>query len=119
LRHNSRESIEFSIQGDFGNVFIEPLIFLPLIENTFKHSLQKDLPDKWVKLVLTVDDEELIFQTSNPKNADDAVADFGGGIGLKNVKKRLDLLYPGSHQLNIHEEENIFTVTLVIKFKQA
>jgi len=119
LRHNSKESIEFSVQGDISNVFIEPLIFLPLIENTFKHSLQKDFRDKWVKLVLTVDDEELIFQTSNPKKADDSVAGPEGGIGLKNVKKRLDLLYPGLHQLNIHEEENIFTVTLAIKFKQA
>lgn len=119
LRHNSKESIEFSLQGDISNVFIEPLIFLPIIENTFKHSLQKDLADKWVKLVLTVDEEELIFQTSNPKNADGAVAGLEGGIGLKNVKKRLDLLYPGRHQLNIHEEENVFTVTLVIKYKQV
>ncbi len=119
LRHNSKESIEFSVQGDISNVVIEPLIFLPLIENTFKHSLQKDLPDKWVKLVLTVDEEELIFQTSNPKNADGAVAGLEGGIGLKNVKKRLDLLYPGRHQLNIHEEGNVFTATLVIKYNKA
>jgi two-component system LytT family sensor kinase len=119
LRHSGKESIEFSVQGNISNVFIEPLIFLPLIENTFKHSLQKDLLDKWVKLILTVDEEELIFQTSNPKNAGDAVADPGGGIGLKNVKKRLELLYPGRHQLNIYEEGNIFTVTLAIKFKQA
>jgi two-component system LytT family sensor kinase len=119
LRHNSKESIEFSVQGDISNIFIEPLIFLPLIENTFKHSLQKDVLNKWVKLVLTIDDEELVFQTSNPKNTDEVVSNPEGGIGLKNVKKRLDLLYPGRHQLNIHEEENIFTVTLAIKYKQV
>ena len=119
LRHNNKESIEFSIQGDISNVFIEPLIFLPLIENTFKHSLQKDMPDKWVKLVLTVDDEEIVFQTANPAITSTPVAVLEGGIGLKNVKKRLDLLYPGWHQLNIHDEENVFTVTLAIKYKQA
>jgi two-component system LytT family sensor kinase len=118
LRHNSKESIEFSVQGDISNVFIEPLIFLPLIENTFKHSLQKDTPDKWVKLVLTVDDEEFIFQTSNPKNTHEGPSQAEGGIGLKNVRKRLNLLYPGRHQLNIYDEETVFTVTLMIKYQK-
>ncbi len=74
VRHNSKESIEFSVQGDISNVVIEPLIFLPLIEEETPLNIRckKILPDKWVKLVLTVDDDELIFQTSNPKKADDA-----------------------------------------------
>jgi two-component system LytT family sensor kinase len=114
LRHNSNESIEFSVQGNISNISIEPLIFLPLIENTFKHSLQKNIADKWVKLILTVDEDEIIFQTSNPKYLDKSIKLFDRGIGLKNVSKRLDLLYPGRHQLEIHDED-IFTVTLVIK----
>jgi two-component system LytT family sensor kinase len=117
LRHNNNDSIEFSVQGDISNTKIEPLIFLPLIENTFKHSLQKDIADKWVKLILTVDDDELVFQTSNPKFKPEPVNENEGGIGLKNVHKRLQLLYPQKHNINIHDESDIFTVTLAITFK--
>jgi sensor histidine kinase YesM len=118
LRHNSNDIIEFSVQGDVSNIFIEPLIFLPLIENTFKHSLQKNMPVKWVKLVLTADDEEIIFQTSNPKYKDDFINQPAGGIGLKNVSKRLNLLYPNNHQLIIHDDEDVFTITLMIKYNK-
>jgi two-component system LytT family sensor kinase len=114
LRHNSKDIIEFSIQGDISHINIEPLIFLPLIENSFKHSLQKDMQSKWVKLVLAVDEDEIIFQASNPVYAPATGVIHTGGIGLKNVRKRLQLLYPQKHQLEIHNEKNIFTVTLAI-----
>ena len=117
LRHNSNDIIEFSLQGEIGDINIEPLIFLPLIENTFKHSLQKNITDKWVKLVLTVDEDEIIFQTTNPYYCHDLVRFTGGGIGLKNVRKRLELLYPERHQLEIHEDNNTFIVTLIIALK--
>ncbi|RZK31094.1 MAG: hypothetical protein EOO61_18460 [Hymenobacter sp.] len=94
---------------------IEPLLFLPLVENTFKHTLHRDLNEKWVKLILTVDDKELIFQTSNPKPVQPLIEDkTRSGIGLVNVKKRMELLYPGRHELVIHDEDGIYTVTLVI-----
>ncbi len=115
LRHSSTNLIDLSIQGDIENIRIEPLLFLPLIENTFKHSLQKNIPDKWVKIVLAVDNDELIFQTSNPtevlfKNN----TYLKNGIGLTNIKKRIELLYPGNHKLEIFEENNIYTVTLIL-----
>lgn len=118
LRHARKDIIDFAIQGDIGGIQIEPLIFLPLIENTFKHALHQEMPDKWVKLVLAADDEELIFQTSNPKPALKKRYDQSqSGIGLHNVRQRLALLYPGRHELVIHDEEDIFTVNLTIKVK--
>lgn len=117
IRHDNPEAIEFSVQGDTGPVEIEPLLFLPLIENSFKHSLQKNLANKWVKLVLAVDEEELIFQTSNPVAQMPKTTEDSGGIGIQNVRKRLELLYPGRHQLTLHEAENIYTVTLTIELK--
>jgi len=117
LRYDKANIIEFSVQGEIGDTCIEPLIFLPLIENTFKHSLQKDMPNKWVKIVLTVDEKELVFQTSNPNYKMEAAKTNNGGIGLKNVKQRLQLLYPQKHTINIHDENDAFTVTLVIAFK--
>lgn len=117
LRHTQTDIIDFSIQGDINGIEIEPLLFLPLIENTFKHALHKNIPGKWVRLVLSVDDDELIFQTTNPTVRANEINDaLQGGIGLMNVKQRLKLLYPGKHDLVIHDEENSFTVTLVILY---
>ena len=118
LRHDKAEIIDFAVQGDIESIEIEPLLFLPLIENTFKHALHLDIPDKWVKLVLAVYDDELVFQTSNPKPLDNNKYDRSrSGIGLTNVRKRLDLLYPGRHELVIHDEADIFTVNLTIHLK--
>lgn len=117
IRHDKPEAIEFSVQGNIDAMEIEPLLFLPLIENAFKHSLQKNLSGKWVKLALVIDEDELIFQTTNPVADDNGANGTDGGIGIKNVRKRLQLLYLGKHQLTIHQAENIFTVTLTIDLK--
>ncbi len=116
LRHTQSNIIDFAIQGDITGVKIEPLLFLPLVENTFKHALHEDISNKWVKLVLAFDEEELVFQTSNPK----VVKKYNNekmqsGIGLENVRKRLHLLYPNRHELLIHDEGGIFTVDLTIR----
>ncbi|WP_426587239.1 sensor histidine kinase [Mucilaginibacter sp. R-33] len=116
LRHTKPDIIDFAVQGDIDNIKIEPLLFMPLIENTFKHALHRDIMDNWVKLILAVDENELIFQTSNAKlPANDNYDKSQGGIGLLNVRKRLDLLYAGRHELIIFEEEEIFTVSLTIQ----
>ena len=114
LRHNQEDLIEFLVQGDINNVQIEPLIFLPLIENSFKHVLHRDTPVKWVRLILTVDDKELVFQTTNAKSIGSNEDRPMGGIGLTNVRTRLKLLYPDRHELVIHDEADSFTVTLTI-----
>jgi two-component system LytT family sensor kinase len=118
IRHDEPNIIEFAVQGNTALHEIEPLLFLPLIENAFKHALQKDIPGKYVKIALVADEHELVFQIANPKHkshpAEQGVND--GGIGLKNVKKRLELLYPGRHQLEIDTEDETFNVLLTIKF---
>jgi len=114
FRHSPSGLIEFSTQGNTAQLLIEPLLFMPLIENTFKHVLQKDVTEKWVKIILCVDENEIIFQTSNPLVLADKETGGLGGIGLKNVRKRLELLYPKRHELTILKEDNSFTVTLVI-----
>lgn len=114
FRHTKANLIEFSTQGDTAGLMIEPLLFMPLIENTFKHVLHKDITEKWIRMILSVDEKEIIFQTSNPLVPPGKEDTGSGGIGLKNVRKRLELLYPKRHELTIFKEENAFTVTLVI-----
>lgn len=120
IRHDEPSLIEFAVQGDPAFVEIEPLLFLPLIENAFKHALQKDIPGKYVKMAMVIDDDELVFQISNPRQTIpvNQQVPMGGGIGLKNVKKRLELLYTGNYQLEIDAGGNTFNVILTIKLKR-
>lgn len=114
FRHLPQDLIEFAVQGDTDGITIAPLIFMPLIENTFKHVLHRELREKWVKIVLSVERTELIFQTTNPMPAQDPSQRYGG-LGLQNVEKRLALLYPDRHDLKIYREDGTFIVTLIIK----
>jgi len=117
MRHEGQEAISFMIQGETQHIKIAPLLFLPVIENTFKHALRTAMTGKWVKLVLAVYDDELIFQAVNPKMPESNIQDeTRGGIGLVNLRKRLQLLYAGRHELAIHDEAHTFTVILTIRF---
>jgi two-component system LytT family sensor kinase len=118
IRHSEENVIELVVQGKTKNISVEPLLFLPFIENTFKHALHADMPEKWVKLVLTIDDDELVFQATNPSMPRSMRPKHSsGGIGLSNIRKRLELLYPGMHELVIHDEARTFTVILTISLK--
>ena len=115
IRHTDPDLVHFRIQGDPEGIEIAPLLFLPLIENCFKHALQKDILENPVKIVMLADRDELVFQTSN-KIIDKQEEQQGeSGIGLANVKKRLELLYSGRHQLQITQEEGNYIVTISIK----
>jgi len=114
IRHTAPNLIDFQIQGDPEGITIEPLLFLPLIENCFKHALQQDILEHPVKIVFVIDAEELIFQTSN-KIIKKTIAEHHSGIGLMNVKKRLHLLYGDRQQLNIIQEDDNYVVTVSIQ----
>lgn len=114
IRHTAANLIDFRIQGDPSALEIEPLMFLPLIENCFKHGLQKDVLESPIKIVLVIDADELVFQTSNKiiENETDRIL---GGIGLANVKKRLKLLYGDKQELIITKELGYYTATVNIQ----
>lgn len=115
IRHSDEQLIQFGVQGNPNGIMIEPLLFLPLIENCFKHSLHHKIPGNQVQILLNIEEEEIIFQTSNLKIADPSTARQEGGIGLSNVRKRLELLYPKRHQLIVTEEDSRFIVTLTLQ----
>ncbi|RYY86455.1 MAG: histidine kinase [Chitinophagaceae bacterium] len=114
IRHNNEEEILLEVQGMPAGHQVAPLLLLPLVENCFKHSLQKRIPGNRVELLLQADDRELVFQTTNLKAP---IATEGpGGIGLTNARKRLGLLYPGKHSLEVLDESDRFTVTLTLQW---
>lgn len=90
---------------------IEPMLLIPFVENAFKHGVGL-IEDPMIEISLSVDEEILFFEVMNRFDTDDKQKDLRSGIGLKNVKKRLELLYPDRHQIEISQSDNIFKVHL-------
>jgi two-component system, LytTR family, sensor kinase len=109
LRHVGDIYIQFSIEGEITGKKIPPLLLFPLIENSCKHGILQDM-EKPVTIQIKIADGKLYFSIHNFKN--DYLKDNTGGIGLENVRKRLALLFPNRHTLNIKETEEEFIVEL-------
>jgi hypothetical protein len=115
LRISDKVNITVSFPENFIDVAIPPLLFLPFVENAFKHGISYRQPS-FVNVRLKVDPGIIIFECSNSivsKGEDFLKSD--SGIGLENVKKRLALLFPGKHNLKVFETESIFHVILQIE----
>lgn len=106
-------NINVDIDVDMSSLLVEPMLFIPFIENSFKHS-NIESNNGWVKMKLTTKENDIIFEISNSKPRKVYSKDLTKGIGLENVKKRLQLLYPNLHDLFIEETSDLFNVKLVI-----
>jgi sensor histidine kinase YesM len=89
---------------------VAPLLFIILLENAFKHGIEKATESAFVHLKLIEDDDKISFTVKN--NFDPNESFTSAGIGLKNLKDRLNLLYPNKHQLSNHIENDIYSATL-------
>jgi sensor histidine kinase YesM len=115
LRLEHPASINFEIQGKIENQKIAPLLFTPIIENGFKHGVKGDTENAYLNILLKVEDQQLILHTENNKGqATEVENSKHKGLGLSNLKQQLDLLYPNKHQLNIQENEQLFSLDLKI-----
>lgn len=116
IRLGNRGKIIFEHHTDSDEYLIEPMLLMPFVENSFKHGLNKQATDGWVSIVLNVNDGKLHFVISNNKKETTEKKDSNevGGIGLENVKKRLDILYPDKYTLTINETNGIFEVALYL-----
>jgi len=106
--------VDFNVVGTNFQQRIEPLLLIPFVENAFKHGVLSDA-DAPAKIKLEVTDGTFHFQCENKIN--NYQKDPGSGIGLENVKKRLNLLYPDRHELKVLEEEGTFFINLSLNLK--
>jgi sensor histidine kinase YesM len=116
LRSRKNAKVELDIDYGGGEELIAPLILLPFVENSVKHGLGKSTLDPWMKVSLALEQGKLYFECANSKSpaVEEERIKNSSGIGLKNVKRRLDLLYPQKYRLDISEAENEFKVKLVL-----
>ena len=106
--------LNYSQAGKPDGQRVEPLLFIPFVENAFKHGVYTD---KNVPIVvdININGQKIDFRCSNKVNQQNK--DKGSGVGLQNVKQRLELIYPEKHQLNINKTNDTFTVDLSIQLK--
>ncbi len=116
LRLPASASIAFDYRQAEDSVMIAPMLLLPLVENAFKHGADSTIGASHIHAALYCSDSTLLFECENSFK-EQAVSDFGG-IGIENIRKRLQLLYPSRHSLDIDKNENTFSVTLEIKFRE-
>jgi two-component system, LytTR family, sensor kinase len=117
LRVERHVKIVFDIDlpASASNTSIEPMLLIPFVENAFKHGTGfTDQP--FIQIDLTVKEGILVFQVKNTFDSNtNSNRDEGAGIGLNNVRSRLALLYPGLHELVIHQEGGVFSINLTLK----
>ncbi|HEY0056516.1 MAG TPA: histidine kinase [Pedobacter sp.] len=109
LRFKGQAYINVQVSGDYNEQSIAPLILISFIENAFKHGVVSD-PEHPIKIKLEVDNHDLHFSIWNKKSL--LNKDESSGIGLNNVKRRLDLLYSGKYKLDIEDRDDTYYCTL-------
>lgn len=109
LRYGNRLRVSFSAEMDDEGQPIAPLLLLPFVENAFKHGASEQRGETWVRIVLKVKNGALDCSVENAKDSD--TLENPNGIGLKNVRRQLELLYP-NHRLNIDNQQDKFSIHL-------
>ena len=114
IRYGDRLNLSLHIQGSAKGKMISPLLLIPFVENSFKHGTSRMLTHPWVSLDIQIEKDFLEFKLINNKPEHNSELAGKKGIGLNNVKKRLQLLYPQTHSLNIIETEMSYDVFMKI-----
>ena len=113
LRSNAQLVIETKISGEIIDQQIAPLLLITFLENAFKHGAKGSTENTFIKLDIKVEKNKLSFVVENNKGIVDEInTGEYNGLGLENVKRQLELLYPGKHLLNIKDQPDRFIVAL-------
>lgn len=116
LRYSDRLFITFEKGVENLDCLIPPMLLYTLVENCFKHGCSNDPGSPWIKLMIRNRDDLLEFEASNSIPAvNHNLSEPCGGVGLANIRRRLELIYPGNHVLKIRAEEFEFHVRLEIR----
>jgi sensor histidine kinase YesM len=119
IRYPDKLNLQAQFQKDTGKLRITPLILLPFVENAFKHGVSHFPGTAFVQINAKVTNNKLHFSIQNSRSPLIASeASYSKGIGLMNVRKRLELLYPDKHHLEITEPEDIYSVNLTIQLEE-
>jgi hypothetical protein len=117
LRFGKRLHLAFDIVGEVDKKKIPPLLLLPFIENAFKHGTSHETGEIHLKILLNIDADKLVFGVTNPRFENQSSRKKHKGLGLKNVKRRLDLLYGNNYKLEILPTAKEYSISLELPFE--
>jgi len=114
LRVREPDFVSLKLEGSTEGIFIAPMLLIPFVENAFKHAGKENIPA--ISIELYSGPRQVSFKVSNYKLKDEQVIEKPfSGIGIDNIRRRLELIYPGKHDLQITEEMDKFIVKLLIQ----
>jgi two-component system LytT family sensor kinase len=114
IRTSNPNYVNFVIEGNPDNLRIAPMLFIPFIENAFKHAKNKKI-EQAIVIKISIEKDQIVFECENNYSEDSQVKDSQNGLGNKLIQKRLNLLYPEKHILQVKKENNTYKVKLLIK----
>ena len=114
MRLNDRQTVDFSVEGPVDGLLIEPLLFIPFVENAFKYGLHGQEASH-IQIALHVSESVLAFSVENPLFALSGASSEDSGIGIANVKQRLALHYPNRHTLEYGEKAGKFIAHILLQ----
>lgn len=115
LRLEKEIPIRFEVSGNTEGVTIAPLVLITFLENAFKHGISSSHKGSWIKVAIEIKEKLCHFKVANSKIPESGkTVPEKSGIGLINVKRRLELSYPDNYQLDIQDQEEAYSVALKI-----
>ncbi len=113
IRTSNSNYISYAVEGDSVNRSIAPMVFIPFIENAFKHTTNKKLQDA-IDIKIKIEAKGISLECVNKIDPNRKLEQESNGLGNELIQKRLNLIYPERHQLDISNENNVYNVYLTI-----
>lgn len=114
LRYSETVKIDLILSAENENCMLVPLIFFPFVENAFKHGPRLSASSGWISIRIVVKNDTVYMHVSNAYRELPKPENYVGGLGIENVRKRLELHYRDNYNLEIKSEEGVFSVNLVV-----
>ena len=118
IRYGNKLDVHVLTPDKMDDIYIAPLILLPFVENCFKHGASNMLQNPWINLTVELKDTTLVMKLMNGKTSANGSEQKKHGIGINNVRQRLELLYRDKHELQIREDEEVSVVDLKLELKR-
>jgi sensor histidine kinase YesM len=116
IRYGNKLDVHIEVDGNIEGLYIAPLLLIPFVENCFKHGASRMIDSPWISLHITIgSDNAMYMKLVNGKPEDLDIVTANKGIGIENVRKRLQLVYAFQYKLDIINDSNVFVVNLKLQ----
>lgn len=117
VRYGERLEVTLRIYQEIEGITVAPLLILPFVENSFKHGASNHLTDGWIHIDVDVQEKNLVIKVENSKPDFNGENKITSGIGLDNVRKRMNHLYPNRHSLQLFDERDTYLAVLRLELE--